>query len=634
MDAQRSISYGMSRYVGMLRRHWWIIALLTAVGLVGGVGVARTRPKVYESTTRVLVMSTSVSDATAAGGRTSDVINLRTEAQLVTSAEVARAAAQLLGTTTSPATLGSFVTVDAPANTSVMSITYAATTPAAAQAGSHAFATAYLSNRQDSAQADLTGQIDAIDSAIARERSSLSKVDDSLATLSPGSARYADEQSARQTLTSQINSLTSRMNNLATTTVASGRIITDAGLPTKPAKPSVPLHLAGGALLGILLGLVLAILRQWSNKVVRVANDVPRRSGLPLLAQVPARAKPRFDGVFPPHGTGGRTFDRLRGEVLAGMRAEGQVIMVTGAGSGGSSALVSANLAAALARAGSEVVLICAHLPESIVEADSITRMLGVAATPGLHDVLAGDVPLEVVAQRAPRTPWLRVITAGDTPLATGFPRSRAWRDILGALRMRAEYVVIEAPSTAGSTDARFLARFADAAIVVAEMKRTRHAEVLAAADQLRRATTGMVGCVVLPRVRRSGKGVPAAPPRDVESRPATPPPVYRDAPRRPEYTVDTDEDTQVIGLVAPRMPIDAIRPDEDAIATSSDPTIPFDVPVQTDAAARGARTSTMAPERPRAAWDGDTVRFPRTDFFQRIDLVYVDTGDGTGTAR
>ena len=30
MDANRPVSYDMSHYFGMLRRHWWIIALFTA----------------------------------------------------------------------------------------------------------------------------------------------------------------------------------------------------------------------------------------------------------------------------------------------------------------------------------------------------------------------------------------------------------------------------------------------------------------------------------------------------------------------------------------------------------------------------------------------------------------------------
>ncbi|HEY2795934.1 MAG TPA: Wzz/FepE/Etk N-terminal domain-containing protein [Micromonosporaceae bacterium] len=564
MDTPRPVSYDMSHYFGLLRRHWWVIALLTAVGILGALGVAKTQSKVYDSTTYVLVMPTSSESTSVSGGRTTGTINLDTEAQLVTSAEVAGSAAKLLKVTTPPSTLAAGVTVDVPANTSVMAITYAAGTPAAAQAGSHAFATAYLTNRQSSAQSDLTGQVDAINSTIRRQQATLTRINNDMAALKPGSARYANEQSQRQTLTNQINSLTNRMNNLATTTVTSGKIITDANLPAKPSKPSVPLFLTSGAMLGILLGLTLAILRQRADKRVRFASDVPRRSGIPLLAQLPARVKPRFDDVFPPYGTGGRTFNRLRNEVLAGLREGDQIIVVTGASKGSASSLVSANLASALARAGSEVVLISAHLPESMAEAAPLTQMLGVAATPGLSDVLAGKVPLETATQRAPRNPWLRVVTTGGTASATGFLQSQTLRDILNQLRSQAEYVVIEAPSTANSADAQSLASFADVAIVVVELRRTTHLEVLDAADQLRRVTTSMVGSVVLPRLKRGGDDVP------------TPPP-----PGRPLHPVAPSE-----GVFVESLPTAPIRTSREAVTVpprtgSADETVTFDTAVK-----------------------------------------------------
>ena len=504
MLAPRPVSYDMSHYFGMLRRHWWIIALLTAIGIAGALGLARTQSKVYDATTDVLVMPTSSASANVSGGRTTGTINLDTEAQIVTSADVASDAAKLLKVATSPDTLASHVSVDVPANTSVMAITYAASTPAMAQAGANAFANAYLANRQASAQADLTNQINAINATIRRQQAALTKVNDSLGTLKPDSAKYANAQSQRQTLTSQINSLTNKMSSVATTTVAAGKVITGASLPTKPTKPSIPMFLASGAMLGILLGIGLAILRQRADRRVRFAGDITRRAGLPLLATLPARVRLRFDDVYPPYGAGGRTFNRLRNEILASLQDNEKIIVVTGASKGNASTLVSTNLASALARAGSEVVLMCAHQPGTLAGAATMTRMLSVSATPGLSDVLAGKVPLETVTQRAPGNPWLRIVAAGGTASASGFLQSQTLREILSQLRAQADYIVIEAPSTANSADAQSLASFADAAIVVVELRRTTHSEVRDAADQLKSVSTSLVGGVVLPKLKRS----------------------------------------------------------------------------------------------------------------------------------
>ncbi|HKD99290.1 MAG TPA: Wzz/FepE/Etk N-terminal domain-containing protein [Micromonosporaceae bacterium] len=502
MDATRPAATDMSYYFGLLRRYWWIIMLTTVVGAAASYAFADSRPREYRSTTTILVAPTTVV-ANASGGRTNGEINLDTEAQLVTSSDVAGAAAKLLKSTTALNLLTRAVSVSVPANTTVLAITYTATSARVAQAGSHAFATAYLSNRLDNARADLSSQEGALSAKIKEQTGELTKINDALAPLSPSSAKYANLQSQRQTLTSQITALTNKLNTLTTTTVTPGKIITDASLPNRPASPSVPLFLASGALLGALAGLGMAAGRQRFDKRIRSAADLSRYSGLSLLAQLPRRVKARLDDVYPPGGPGGRTFNRLRNEVVACLGDTEQVIMVTGASRGNASTLVAANLAAALARGGRDVVLVSARMPESLVETVPGPRMLGVAATPGLSDVIAGKVPLETATQRAPRNPWLSVITTGGTASAAGFLRSQTLREIFARLREQAEYVVVEAPSTATSSDAQSLASLADVTIVAVELRRTTRAELVDAAEQLDRVSTVMLGCVVLPPLGR-----------------------------------------------------------------------------------------------------------------------------------
>jgi Mrp family chromosome partitioning ATPase len=196
-------------------------------------------------------------------------------------------------------------------------------------------------------------------------------------------------------------------------------------------------------------------------------------------------------------------FNRLRNEVLASLGPQDQVLVVAGASRGNASSLVAANLASALARTGSEVVLVCAQLPDTLAATTPTTGLLGVSPVPGLSDILAGKVPLHEGVQRAPRNPWLRVITTGGTASAAGLLQSQLVRETLDALRGEAEYLVIEAPSTSVSADAQSLASLADAAILAVELRRTTHAEVVDAAAQLRRVGTPLLGGVALPRLKR-----------------------------------------------------------------------------------------------------------------------------------
>ncbi len=500
MDVNRPVSYDLADYLGMLRRHWWIVGLLTVFGLAGGATVAHARPKVYEAATSVLVSPTGVPGANAAGGRTNSTINLDTEAQLVVSTDIATAAQKLLKVTTPPDQLAASVTVTVPPNTTVLTITYAAGSPRQAQSGSHAFAIAYLQNRQASAQADLSTQISALDGKVKQYAAALSQLSGRLATLHNGDPDRADLNSQIATLTGQINTLTSRENELSTTQVTAGKIINDAEAPSAPSRPSVPLFLASGAMVGLLLGIGTGLVRERTDKRVRRAADVVRRDELPVLGVLPTRLRPRLDDVYPALEAAGRTFDRLRNEVLASLDDGDRVIVVTGASRGFAATLVATNLAAALARAGSEVVLVRAQ-PRSTI------GILGLPTAPGLSEVLAGTVPLGEAVRPAPRIPKLRVLTTGSTASAGGLLQSQALRDILVRLGAEVGYVVVEAPSAAASADAQSLANQADAAILAVELRRTRHAEIVDAAEQLRRVGTPLLGAVVFPRLRE-----PAAP--------------------------------------------------------------------------------------------------------------------------
>jgi Mrp family chromosome partitioning ATPase len=290
------------------------------------------------------------------------------------------------------------------------------------------------------------------------------------------------------------------------------------------------------------------------------------RAGIGVLAALDERSTPRFDDVLQPYGPGGRVFNRLRNEVLATLDPGDQIIVVTGASRGPASTLVAANLAAALARTGSDVVLIGAHLPDTVAEAAPLARMLGVSAMPGLSDLLSGRIGLARALQRTPRIPSLRVITTGGAATAAGLMQSQRLRDTLAALRRQGGYVVIEAPSTSSGADAQSLASLADAAILAVELRRARRPALLDAAEQLDRVDTKLLGAVVLPRLsppRADDTNLPvvtltpaAEKPEPVQREPARREPAKQEAAgSRPEDTAVLDaERTQPMRLPAGAM--------------------------------------------------------------------------------
>jgi capsular polysaccharide biosynthesis protein/MinD-like ATPase involved in chromosome partitioning or flagellar assembly len=522
MEASRPAD--VSHYLGVFRRHWWIALIATGAGLGAGTALTRVMPKVYESQTSVLVQALD-QDANAQGGRTKGTVNLDTEAQLVNSGAVAAKAVALLRTSVSPVDLAKDVSVEVPANTTVLVITFQAGTAQAAQSGSHAFAEAYLRNREETAQSTLDQQIKTLTAKVKQLTTTLTGINLRLSRAVRGSSDESNLLSLRNNSQNQLNGLTGRLNELTTTTVGAGSIISDARLPDTPSSPNPMVNLATGGMVGLLLGVALAFLRERFDRRLRTAADVRDRGRVNVLAALDDRTTPHFDDVLQPYGAGGRVFNRLRNEILATLRPSDQVIVVTGATRGSAATLVAANLAAALARTGSDVVLIGAHLPDSVVDAAPLARMLGVSAVPGLSDLLAGRVGLARALQRTPRIPSLRVITTGGAATAAGLMQSQRLKDTLEALRRQGGYVVIEAPSTSSSADAQGLASLADAAILAVELRRSRRPALLDAAEQLRRVGTPLLGAVVLPRLTGprpsdlNGPAVTLAPPVEDRSR-------------------------------------------------------------------------------------------------------------------
>jgi Mrp family chromosome partitioning ATPase len=506
MEASRPPSSDIAHYLGAVRRHWWIALVATAAGLGVGATVTHSLPRVYESSSSVLVQAVD-QDTNAQGGRTKGSVNLDTEAQLVGSGAVAAKAAALLRTDVPPLELAHSVSVQVPANTTVLVITFQADSPLKAQAGSHAFAEAYLRNREETARAALDRQIASLNLKVKQLTIALTAINAKLSQARRGSSIESNLLSLRNNSQNQLNSLTGRLNEVTTTTINNGSIISDARLPDKPSSPNTLLDIATGGMIGLLLGLALAYLRERFDRRLVTAVDVRDRGRVPVLAALDERTTPHFDDVLQPYGPGGRVFNRLRNEVLASLNADDRVIVVTGTSRGSASTLVAANLAAALARTGSDVVLIGAHLPDSVVDAAPLARMLGVAAVPGLSEMLAGRVSLNRVLQRTPRIPSLRVITTGGAATAAGLMQSQRLRDTLDALRRQSGYIVIEAPSTSSSADAQSLASLADAAILAVELRRTARPALVDATEQLQRVGTRLLGAVVLPRLtaRRAG---------------------------------------------------------------------------------------------------------------------------------
>jgi capsular polysaccharide biosynthesis protein len=469
MDVTTPAPGDLADHLAALRRGWLVLACAALLGLIAAGVVTTLLPHRYRATTAVLVLPTGAQDVNATGGRTKESINLDTEAQLVKSTAVAERARTLLHVTTPPAQLAEAVDVSVPPNSTVLQIAYSATDPAAARVGSHAFATAYLANRADSAQAATNATVRALREQANRVNAELRSTTGKLADAEPNSSAHALLDAQRRNLTGQLGTLGNRINDATTTAASAGRIITDAATPTRPTSPSVPVDLAAGLLVGLLAGAAAALAAARFGRRVRTAANLTRRTGVPVLADVPTG--PAAD----------RCFGRLRNELSAG---DGGPAVLAVVGAGGTGAAVASRLAAAFARAGQDTVLVAA----------AGAGFPAVPDRPGLSDVLAGTVGLPTALHPVDGRPGLAVLPADGTGGALPIPAVGA---VLDRLREQRTTVLLATPDAADGPETQALAALADAAILAVPRRTARYAAVRDAAEQLHRVGTTLLGAVL-----------------------------------------------------------------------------------------------------------------------------------------
>ncbi len=494
----------VSDYAAILRRRWWIIALCILLGALGGFGLSLVQSKVYDASTLVVVKDTSLSDSSQqAGSRTNSGINLDTEAQLAKSQAVADQAKAMLKSSTSVYQLTQAVTVSVPANTQLLSISFSAATPKAAQAGSHAFAVAYLANRGVQAQNELNAQVASLKKQRAALDAQLVTVSAQIAAL-PTNAPQRQSAAANQgILSNQISALANRLSPLLATSVNPGYISTDALLPSQPSSPNKLLDIGSGLFAGLLIGLALALLVDRRDRRLHNAGEVRALDGLPVLLELTRGKLPTaVAGRSTPLG---QHFGRLRNGVLStlampadvarGEQTRSHVVLMLGASPGAATGVVAANLCAALARPGHPVTLLCTD-PQSPSPA-----LLGVTGDRGLSDLLSADADIGEVQQPSPVSPGVYVVVPGTTAEDDELVGDRIG-GVIDALLAYSEYLVIEARPARSSAEGQALAGLAQESFIVLETHRSRRDDVSAALRQFDQVGAPLAGVVVVPEAK------------------------------------------------------------------------------------------------------------------------------------
>jgi len=286
-----------------------------------------------------------------------------------------------------------------------------------------------------------------------------------------------------------------------------------ASLPGKasynasPISPLVALNLVVGALLGLLLGVSMALLRELSDTSIRTTEEVQDITGSPVLAQVPfdqsVGRTPLIDQKSS-QTERAEAFRILRTNFqFVDLDGKSQVIVVTSALPNEGKTNTATNLAVTMAQAGKSVLLVdCDFRKPQVFE------LLGLENVVGVLNLLVGSGSLEEFVQRH---------QSGIDFLGTG-PRppnpaevlgTQVMRDFLTAIRVQYDAVIIDAPPLLPIADPAILASEVDGVLMVARYGKTTRDQLRAATERIDSVDGHILGTVLnmTPRHRTSPYG-------------------------------------------------------------------------------------------------------------------------------
>jgi len=274
-------------------------------------------------------------------------------------------------------------------------------------------------------------------------------------------------------------------------------------LPTVQVFPRTKLTLFVAALLGLGLGLAAAVLRESLTTKIESADDLARVAGVPVYAEIPAETavlkmhSPLELATNPRLRIVAEAMRDLRTNLLFIDESVRSIVVTSPDGSHGKTT-VAFGLAATLARAGTRTVLIDADLRRG-----RIADLLEIPRSPGLMDVLLDEAELDDAIRSVEE---LDVLVSGRRSADPGELLTSAFPTLLGRLEREYEAVIIDTTPVIPISDARIVARYADATLLVARSGYALRRHVRMAVERLELISVKPTAAVLnySPKVRGS----------------------------------------------------------------------------------------------------------------------------------
>jgi capsular exopolysaccharide synthesis family protein len=426
-------------YLKILRRRWISIVLCAVVIGVGALGLSLLQTKQYSSNARLFV-STAAADQDGSALNSAGqfaVTRVQSYANLISSRELASTVIQKLGINMTPEELADEVKASVAAQTVNLTITAKDPDPHQAQSIAQGYAEAMVNliSSVETPQGQSTAPIKAT-------------------------------------------------------------IIDNASYNDSPVSPRKKRNIGLGLVIGLMLGLGQAVLRQTLDTRINSAEDVAEITDAPVLGTIGYDSQSKevpLISAIPSHSPRAEAFRVLRTNLqFVDVDTQHKVFVLTSAAPEEGKTTSAVNLALSLAQAGVRTLLI-----EGDLRRPRAAQRLGLDGAVGVTSVLVGKVKFEDALQHDEKV-GLDFLASGPVPPNPAeLLQSKAMRDLVNELRGTYDVVVIDAPPLLPVTDAALIAAHADGAILVIRHGKISRDQLKISAQRLAQVDARLVGVIM-----------------------------------------------------------------------------------------------------------------------------------------
>lgn len=272
--------------------------------------------------------------------------------------------------------------------------------------------------------------------------------------------------------------------------------ISPAVVPGEPTSPNAKRNLALGGLLGLALGIGLALLTHSLDTKVRSEEDIKAISPRPILGDIPV-VKAAKDGMLSvetdPHGRHAESIRRLRTNLMfVDVTTGGHSFVVTSSVPGEGKTTTTINLAIAMADAGSKVLLIDGDLRNP-----SVADAMGLDGSFGLTTLLLGQAePVDVIQQWHETS--LHVLPAGPIPPnPSELLGSEPMENLFGKLSHEFDFILVDSPPVVPVIDAVLINKLTHGLVMVVAADRTKKRDLQSAVHSLETVEAPIAGFAI-----------------------------------------------------------------------------------------------------------------------------------------